>query len=126
LAALVAGVTLASAPPTAHAFFGSDDEPAPERGGTVVLPDFAKLVEELSPSVVNISTKQDLRSQFGGPGEEPQEFFGPFERFFGAPHQPRSARSLGSGFVIDESGFIITNNHVVANADQILVRLSTG
>jgi serine protease Do len=117
---------LASAPPTARAFFGSDDEPAPDRGSTVVLPDFAQLAEELSPSVVNISTKQDIRRQFGGPGEEPHEFFGPFERFFGAPDQPRATRSLGSGFVIDAGGFIITNNHVVENADEILVRLSTG
>jgi serine protease Do len=55
-----------------------------------------------------------------------QEFYGPFERFFGPPRRPFKAKSLGSGFLIDSKGFIITNNHVVENADEIVVKLSTG
>src|SRR5207253_6088826 len=64
----------------------------------------------------------------GGGGEEDpfHEFFGPFERFFGPPRgRPYKARSLGSGFVIDPAGYILTNNHVVENADEIVVRLPT-
>jgi serine protease Do len=111
-----------------------------------VVPDFASLSERLSPVVVNISTRsapskqerQDVPQQFRGPGGpggpgnpfgggegDPREFMEPFERFFGPTprqRQPRQ-RSLGSGFIIDPQGFIITNNHVVENADEILVRL---
>src|SRR5262245_38078411 len=97
------------------------------------LPDFASLAEHLGPSVVNISTtsqgeaqaQQQPQSPFGGPGT-PREFLEPFERWFGQPlprHQFKE-RSLGSGFVINKDGFILTNNHVVENADEIVVRLA--
>jgi serine protease Do len=95
--------------------------------------------------VVNISSTQEVRGGpggggpgggapgFGGPrgqGEEGDpfhEFFEPFERFFGPPRRmPFKAKSLGSGFVIDAGGYILTNNHVVENADEILVKLSSG
>ncbi|MCW5892881.1 MAG: DegQ family serine endoprotease [bacterium] len=122
---------------------GEASEPAPPPP-PVTLPDFADLAAAISPSVVNVSTTQEVRGRpqpFGGPGgpggpgapggpggeDDPfQEFFGPFERFFGQPRRPFKARSLGSGFVIDGSGYIITNNHVVENADEIMVRTSTG
>ena len=74
--------------------------------------------------------------RFRGPGQqgpqwpfgegEPKDFTEPFERFFGpGPKQQHQApqRSLGSGFVIDSEGYILTNNHVVENADEIVVRL---
>jgi len=114
---------------------------------TVALPSFAELAEHVSPAVVNISTTQEVKSPHGmggpsgpsgqggpggpgGPGgdddDQSQEFFGPFERFFNMPRRPFKARSLGSGFIIDTKGFIITNNHVVENADEIVVKLSTG
>ena len=85
---------------------------------------FADLAEKLMPSVVNISTTQTVRTttnqfpfQFP-PGSPFGEMFKDFER----PTE-RKASSLGSGFVIDENGIVITNNHVVANAEDIFVRV---
>jgi serine protease Do len=100
---------------------------------------FADLAAKLLPSVVNISTTQSMKSDRGrehsGP-EIPQFPPGsPFEEFFrdffdhgmpkgGRPEaQPRKTTSLGSGFIIDPTGYIVTNNHVIADADEITVIL---
>ena len=84
---------------------------------------FADLVDELLPVVVNISTSQVVESQRGP--EEFEEFFREFfERRGGEPPQRRRQNSLGSGFIIDPSGYIVTNHHVIAEADEITVRLS--
>jgi serine protease Do len=82
---------------------------------SVALPDFADLVSRLSPSIVNISTVSEVdESQFSRRRERsPFDFF----EHFG----PR--RSLGSGFVLDDKGYIITNHHVVDGATEIIVRL---
>jgi len=87
---------------------------------------FANLAEELMPSVVNISTTQTVKTsgrQFPfefPPGSPFGEMFKDFDR-----NQPteRKASSLGSGFIIKEDGIVITNNHVIANAEDILVRV---
>ncbi len=86
---------------------------------------FADLAEKLMPSVVNISTTQTVKTttnqfpfQFP-PGSPFGEMFKDFER----PTE-RKASSLGSGFIIKEEGIVITNNHVIANAEDILIRVS--
>jgi serine protease Do len=89
------------------------------------VPDsFADLADKLMPSVVNISTTQTVRTtsnpfpfQFP-PGSPFGEMFKDFEQ----PRE-RQASSLGSGFIIKENGTVITNNHVIANAEDILVRV---
>jgi len=95
---------------------------------------FADLAEKYSPAVVNISTatvikEGDAQQPFGGEESPFREFFGDefFKRFFGDRQQrPFKRSSLGSGFIINSEGFIITNNHVVAEADEVVVTLEEG
>ena len=85
---------------------------------------FADLAERLSPAVVNISAAQRLDSGEGLP-EFPEG--SPLERFndiFG--DAPRIANSLGSGFIIDPEGLVVTNNHVIDGADEVEVALPDG
>jgi len=84
---------------------------------------FADLAERLLPTVVNIATTQTVETRRG---EEFEEFFKEFfERRGGQPppQEKRRASALGSGFIIDSSGYIVTNHHVIAEADEITVRL---
>lgn len=94
------------------------------------LPSFVGLAKDLSPSVVNISTVhvvkgggQMMTPNFRGPFED---FFGEdfFEKFFGEEQRDFKRQSLGSGFVINKEGYILTNNHVIANATEIIVTFS--
>lgn len=92
---------------------------------------FADLAQSLLPSVVNVYTTQISKPQQGGtpdlqlpPGSPFEQFFREFQnRQRGQNQQPRRQTSLGSGFIIDESGYIVTNNHVIDGADEISVRL---
>lgn len=93
------------------------------------LPDFVALAKRLKPEVVNISTTQITKEQNAPLAFGENDPFGEFwKRFFGGPF-PRGQfkqRSLGSGFIIDRDGLILTNYHVVDNADKITVRSSDG
>ncbi|AFI84200.1 serine peptidase [Methylophaga nitratireducenticrescens] len=99
------------------------------RGG---LPEFTELVAENGDAVVNISTKSkpnEVASSQLPPGMEMPEgtpFDDFFKRFFGDPSQPRAPlpSSLGSGFVLSTDGYILTNHHVIKDADEIIVRFS--
>ncbi|GAB4193129.1 MAG: DegQ family serine endoprotease [Thalassobaculales bacterium] len=94
---------------------------------------FADLAEKLQPAVVNIATTQVTRERSQRGPDMPQFPPGsPFEEFFrdffdrnqqGQNRTPRRATSLGSGFVIDASGYVVTNNHVIADADEVSVRM---
>ncbi len=103
------------------------------------LPDFTRLVEEQGNAVVNISTTQAVRRPAVGavpqvPGIEDEEVLEFFRRFI--PRQPgpgqapgpgpggRESRSLGSGFIISNDGYILTNAHVIEGADEINVKLT--
>ncbi len=102
--------------------------------GAMELPDFTALVEDSSPAVVNISTTQKRTQPRPRlpkgldipdiPEDSPLHDF--FRRFFGegGPPQDFDAQSLGSGFIISANGYVITNNHVIRDADEIVVRLS--
>jgi serine protease Do len=97
----------------------------------VNLPDFSELVDQAGPAVVNLSTTRTVKSQDqmreffknhprSGPFEE---FFEQFERQFKDDSPSRRQRSMGSGFIISKDGYIVTNNHVVEEADEIKVQL---
>lgn len=92
------------------------------------LPDFISLAKKLRPVVVNISTIQvnEGAQGFGSPFGEEDPFSEFWRKFFGGPipRGPQQQRSLGSGFIIDNDGSILTNNHVVENAQKIVVKLS--
>ena len=98
-------------------------------GNTKDIPSsFADLAEKLMPSVVNISTTQTVVTKsnpFPGFQFPPGSPFEDMFKDFGTP-QKRKAYALGSGFIIDSSGIIVTNNHVIKGAEDILVRIEGG
>ncbi|MFN7002844.1 MAG: Do family serine endopeptidase [Roseinatronobacter sp.] len=94
---------------------------------------FADLAEQVSPAVVNITTSTTVAERLDGSPRLPEG--SPFEDFFRdffdgpqgqQPNRPRRNQALGSGFVISEDGFIVTNNHVIEGADEIRIEFFSG
>ena len=128
---------------------GSAPQPswAQTQAPSVLAPDtFANLAKQVSGAVVNISAekivKNQMREMFGKGTKrpkgspDPEMPFGPegpfrdfrdfFDKFFGEMPKSYKARSLGSGFIIDPKGYVVTNNHVVEGADKIKIILVGG
>jgi serine protease Do len=96
------------------------------------LPGFANLVTAVKPAVVNISTTQVLHNtelnlpENGPMGDMLQQFLGPNWRQQFRQQSQRPSHALGSGFIIDPSGYVVTNNHVIDDASDIQVTLADG
>lgn len=88
------------------------------------LPDFTEIVESASPAVVKILVEYESENpRYQEQLEELPEYLRRFFDFRGGPPVPRERAGMGSGFIISEDGYVVTNNHVVENARQVVVRL---
>ena len=126
-AVFLAAALAVAAPLTWHA---TQTTPAVAAAPAAVLPSFAPLVKATRPAVVTIKTKGSSQQAQQQIDPQMREFM---ERFFGrqfGQNGPRSGgtrpQGLGSGFIIDRNGIVVTNNHVIDNSDEITVVLSDG
>ncbi|MBB6599735.1 DegQ family serine endoprotease [Luteimonas sp. MC1825] len=138
LVTLTAAGTAAVILPAATAQSGAAAVPAAAPSPSMVsgLPDFTRLVERVGPAVVNIeavsggtTAARPQQQQQQMPDEMPEffrRFFGPGTPFPGMPQDPggRRGMSMGTGFLISADGYVLTNHHVVAGADELKVKLS--
>lgn len=111
-------------------------EPFPGRGARELQDSFRAVVKAVRPAVVNVSAVKHIAARQLGPGMDPffenhpfREFFGDefFRRFFNVPSENRKFKQqgLGSGFLFDPRGYILTNRHVIKGADEIVVTLES-
>ena len=87
------------------------------------LPEFADIVERTSPAVVNISATSKAKPVESS-NDDMQELLRRFYGLEAQPQQPRAKQSFGSGFIIGSDGYVLTNNHVIDEADKVTVRLN--
>ncbi|MBY0431855.1 MAG: trypsin-like peptidase domain-containing protein, partial [Rhodospirillales bacterium] len=124
----LAGGTFATMHPTQAATPVAMVEPA-----VAPIAGFADLVEKVKPAVVNISTTQKVERPRKNmpdmpfpPGSPYDEFFRRFFQDEQARRGPSQRNALGSGFIVDAAGYVVTNNHVIGDADEITVTLNDG
>jgi serine protease Do len=108
--------------------------PANTQSGNELPGSFADLVERVSPAVVSVIATRPAPAQASVQGMTPDNPFAPFFREFGRPGVPEGqppaprpeGQSMGSGFIIDPEGFVVTNNHVIAEATSVAIVLEDG
>ena len=99
---------------------GQGQNAAPIAVPSSAMPSFADMVARVRPAVVTITTTE-TRQAAAGPEQQ-------FQRYFGGPREerPQTVQALGSGFIVDAEGHIVTNNHVVEGATRVTVKLDDG
>lgn len=134
MAALLLGAVVTQLPRPLARAGAVESVPAPPEapGSPLTLTTFRDIAKRVSPGVVNITSSREVKV---GRSRDLKDFFGDdmMERFFGRPQgqgpqapQRETQRDLGSGFVIDKSGYILTNRHVIDDADKIQVNFADG
>jgi len=133
VAALLLGTALLAGAAIAGLSVAQATSPPPiSIPGAVKLPGFAELVAAVKPAVVNISTTQEVKKsrlvlpQNGPMADMLQQFLGPDAQRLLQQQNARPTHALGSGFLIDPNGYVVTNNHVIDDASDIQVTLADG